>query len=141
MMFTSRFPVFFTLAIAIAGVSAQSLDACGETCVNSTVAKGYCSSINDTSCVCSNTQFQESLASCLTNCSSSDLTIAEQIQKETCSNASTSSTSVKPSATESASATSSHSTKSNGATAVEQLPLLSAVIVFAGALMGGAFVL
>ncbi|KAH9986494.1 hypothetical protein BJV77DRAFT_1070920 [Russula vinacea] len=33
------------------------------------------------------------------------------------------------------------STKSNGATAVEQLPLLSAAIVIAGALMGGAFVL
>ncbi|KAN0120767.1 hypothetical protein V8E52_004036 [Russula decolorans] len=139
MIFTNRFSVLFTLAVAIAGVSAQSLDACGQTCVNSTVSKGYCSSINDTSCVCTNTQFQGALATCLTSCSSSDLTIAQEIQKETCANVSTSSTSAK--ASDTSSATPSASTKSNGATAVEQLPLLSAVIVIAGALMGGAFVL
>ncbi|KAI0277288.1 hypothetical protein BGY98DRAFT_980632 [Russula aff. rugulosa BPL654] len=145
MIFTPRFPVLFTLAVAIAGVSAQSLsdlDACGQACINTTVSKGYCSSINDTSCVCSNTQFQTTLATCLSNCSSSDLTIAEGIQKETCLNASTSSShSASGSAAATAKSSSTSSSKSNGATAVEQLPLLSAVIVIAGALMGGAFVL
>jgi CFEM domain len=121
---------------------------------------------NDTSCVCSNTQFQSSLATCLSSCSSSDVTIAQQLQKETCSNglyrlselpffwdcftdtqfpASTTSTGEKPSASATNSTTSStpssKSTKSNGAAAIEQLPLLSAVIVIAGALMGGAFIL
>jgi hypothetical protein len=44
-MFTNRFRILFTLAVAVAGVSAQSFDACGEACVNSTLAAGICKSL------------------------------------------------------------------------------------------------
>jgi hypothetical protein len=44
-MFTNRFHVFFTLAVAIAGASAQTFDQCGEACINTTLAQGICKSL------------------------------------------------------------------------------------------------
>ncbi|KAH9998853.1 hypothetical protein BJV74DRAFT_189404 [Russula compacta] len=150
-MLVSRVHILLTLAVAIVGVSAQSFDECGDTCVNTTVAKGYCKALNDTSCVCTNKEFQTTLEACLTNCSTNDLTVAAQLQNATCSNVSTSTASSESSSATllnpssslsrapSSSATS--ATSSSGATPVEQLSFLSAIITIAGALMGGAFAL
>jgi hypothetical protein len=45
MIFTNRFRALFTLAVAVAGVSAQSFDQCGEACLNTTLAAGICKSL------------------------------------------------------------------------------------------------
>ena len=46
-MFTNRFRVFlaFVVAVAASGVSAQSFDQCGDTCLNTSLADSSCKSV------------------------------------------------------------------------------------------------
>jgi hypothetical protein len=99
--------IFLTLAVALVGVSSQSLDSCIVTCLsNAAQAPGSCTNMcrnphwshfslsdsasfnsQDLSCVCNNTVFKTAAANCLTaNCTAQDQQTALQLEQSQCGN-------------------------------------------------------
>ncbi|KAH9167120.1 hypothetical protein EDB89DRAFT_1999249 [Lactarius sanguifluus] len=138
--------IFATLFLVAVGVSAQST--CVLTCLQGALSPNTCSSLTDTTCLCTNTAFQGAVATCLTaSCSAADQASAQALQQSQCGSSSGStsgtgsstSSSTSPGTSTSTSSASS-STPSNGAVH-GQVPFFNAAFALVTVALGGAFIL
>ncbi|KAH8984801.1 hypothetical protein EDB86DRAFT_2407863 [Lactarius hatsudake] len=142
--------IFATLFLVAVGVSAQST--CVLTCLQGALSSNTCSSLTDTTCLCTNTTFQSAVAACLTkSCSAADQASAQALQQSQCgsssgsssgagSSTSSSKSSTSPGTSTSTSSASSSTPTTNGAVH-GQVPFFNAAFALATVALGGAFIL
>ncbi|TBU23019.1 hypothetical protein BD311DRAFT_674828 [Dichomitus squalens] len=152
--------VAFTVVAVVAGAHAQSSTAgsaaptstngispCILTCIEQAASANGCSSALDVSCLCSNTQFQQSALSCLeSSCSSSDVQAAQALQSAECGagdSATSAASSHASSAASSAASQTSNAAMSGmrGEWGVAKGGLLGVAAAMVGVVAGAAFVL
>nr|GAT43971.1 predicted protein [Mycena chlorophos] len=119
---TMRASTFVAATAVMASVSAQAgtdtavppaasgLSQCAFGCIDEAATNGPCQIYTNTTCVCTNTDFQQTSASCIQAHCPGDMAAAQALQQESCSGFS-SSASVSASVTESISESASKSTE------------------------------
>ncbi|WVQ83816.1 hypothetical protein IAT38_005960 [Cryptococcus sp. DSM 104549] len=70
--------------LALLGVASAQIATCIADCFATAAKAGGCSSYADASCVCGNTAYETSSASCITNCSAAEQQNATLLQQSVC---------------------------------------------------------